>query len=138
MFLKLLREGLGRLVILISFFIPLGNKQKRDEQQQACVDRATQSMSLYQFYACPFCIKVRRAIKRLNLKIEIRNAQQNPGRAELKAGGGQIKVPCLRIDDAAETRWMYESDDIIAYLEKRFGENSSPCEELEATQSSSN
>ncbi|HEY9201524.1 MAG TPA: glutathione S-transferase N-terminal domain-containing protein [Gammaproteobacteria bacterium] len=130
MFLKLLREGLGRLVILISFFIPLSNKQKRDAQQQACADRATQSLSLYQFYACPFCLKARRAIKRLNLKIETRDAQKNPGRSELNAGGGQIKVPCLRIDEAGETRWLYESDDIIAYLEKRFGENSSPCDEL--------
>ncbi len=129
MLLKLLREGLGRLVILISFFIPLSHRQKRDAQQQACADRVTQSLSLYQFYACPFCLKVRRAIKRLNLKIETRDAQKNPGRSELNAGGGQIKVPCLRIDDAAETRWLYESDDIIAYLEKRFGDSSSPCDE---------
>lgn len=129
MLLKLLREGLGRLVILISFFVPLSNKQKRDAQQQACVDRATQSLSLYQFYACPFCLKVRRVIKGMKLKIETRDAQKNPGRSELKAGGGQIKVPCLRIDDASETRWLYESDDIIAYLEKRFGKNSSPCDE---------
>lgn len=138
MFLKLLREGLGRLVILISFFIPLGHKQKRDTQQQACVDRATQSLSLYQFYACPFCLKVRRVIKGMKLKIETRDAQKNPGRSELKAGGGQIKVPCLRIDEEGETRWLYESDDIIAYLEKRFGENSSPCDETEATQVKSN
>lgn len=129
MLLKLLREGLGRLVILISFFIPLSNKQKRDAQQQACVDRATQSLSLYQFYACPFCLKVRRVIKGMKLKIETRDAQKNPGRSELNAGGGQIKVPCLRIEEADQTRWLYESDDIIAYLEKRFGDSSSPCDE---------
>lgn len=128
MLLKLLREGLGRLVILISFFIPV-KKIKRSREQQACVDQATAKISLYQFYACPFCLKTRRAFNRLRLKIETRDAQKNPARAELNAGGGQIKVPCLRIDQAGDTTWMYESDDIINYLEQRFGENSTDCKE---------
>lgn len=129
MLLKLLREGLGRLVILISFFIPI-NRHLRSDDEQKCVDKSTQSLSLYQFYACPFCLKTRRAIKRLGLKIETRNAQQNPDRADLLAGGGDIKVPCLRIDSENETIWMYESDDIIQYLEQRFGEASTPCSEV--------
>ncbi|MXY52559.1 MAG: glutathione S-transferase domain-containing protein, partial [Gammaproteobacteria bacterium] len=28
-------------------------------------------------------------------------------------------VPCLRIESAAGTRWMYESADIIDYLDSR-------------------
>lgn len=128
MLLKLLREGLGRLVIFISFFIPI-NRHLRSDEEQKCVDKATRSLSLYQFYACPFCLKTRRALKRLNLNIEIRNAQKKPDRADLLAGGGAIKVPCLRIDNDRETIWMYESDDIIQYLEQRFGDASSPCNE---------
>lgn len=129
MLLKLLREGLGRLVIFISFFIPI-NKRLRTDEEQKCVDIATSSLSLYEFYACPFCLKTRRAFKRLGLNIETRNAQKGPFRAELQAEGGAIKVPCLRIDNDNETIWMYESDDIIAYLEQRFGESSTPCNEL--------
>ena len=34
--------------------------------------------------------------------------------------GGKVKVPCLRIEEAGGTRWMYESNDIIAYLEQRY------------------
>jgi glutaredoxin len=128
MLLKLLRQGLGQLIILISFFIPI-KKQKRSVQDQQCVDKETESLSLYQFYACPFCLKTRRAFTRLNLNIKIHNAQNNPARAELLSGGGQIKVPCLRIDKKDETIWMYESNDIIKYLEKRFDDDSSPCEE---------
>jgi len=128
MLLKLLRQGLGRLIIFISFFIPV-KKQKRSTQEQQCVDKHTESLSLYQFYACPFCLKTRRALKRLNLNIETLDAQTNPARTELLNGGGQVKVPCLRIDKKDETIWMYESDDIIKYLEQRFDENSSPCEE---------
>jgi len=127
MLLKLLRVSLGHLVIFISFFIPVF-RLKRDTESQACVDKATTSMSLYQFYACPFCLKTRRAFKRLNLNIQTRNAQANPDRADLLAGGGEIKVPCLRVDNDNETIWLYESNDIIEYLEQKFGENSTPCE----------
>lgn len=129
MLLKLLREGLGRLVIFISFFVPI-NKHLRSEEEQECVDKATKSLSLYEFHACPFCLKTRRAFKRLGLNIETRNAQKGPYRVELLAEGGVIKVPCLRIDDGNETVWMYESTEIIAYLDQRFGESSTPCNEL--------
>jgi len=127
MLLKLLRESLGHLVIFISFFIPIF-KIKRSAENQACVDNETASMSLYQFYACPFCLKTRRALKRLKLNIQTRNALKNPDRADLLAGGGQIKVPCLRIDRDNETIWMYESSDIIAYLEQQYNDQSKPCE----------
>ena len=129
MLLKLLREGLGRLVIFISFFIPI-NRYLRSDEEQECVDKATKSLSLYEFRACPFCLKTRRAFKRLGLNIETRNAQKAPYRGELLAEGGVIKVPCLRIDNDGETIWMYESSDIITYLDQRFGESSTPCDEL--------
>ena len=129
MLLKLLRNGLGYLVIFISFFIPI-KRVFRSSDEQDCVNNSTGNMSLYQFQACPFCLKSRRAIKRLGLNIETRNALKNPYRADLLAGGGQIKVPCLRIDTKNETIWMYESSEIAAYLEQRFGESSTPCNDL--------
>jgi len=117
--LKSLREGLGRLIILIDWiFSP--SRLKRSDDAQAQVNRNTQALKLYQFYACPFCIKTRRAMKRLNLKIETRNAQAGEFREELLLMGGKIKVPCLKIEDESETSWVYESDAIIDYLEKRF------------------
>ena len=86
------------------------------------MDRETQSLIMYEFKTCPFCIKTRRAIKRLSLNIEYRDTQHNPEyRQELLEGGGQIKVPCLRIaDETGADKWMYESDDIIQYLQERF------------------
>ena len=63
-FLRLLREGSGRVVILIDWlFKP--SVVKRNDEEQAKVDQATKILKLYQFYACPFCVKTRRAIKRL-------------------------------------------------------------------------
>ena len=127
--LKILRNGLGYFIILVSFFIPI-KKIKRSTDEQKCVDNETLSLSLYQFQACPFCLKTRRAFKRLGLKIQTHEAQRNPARADLLAGGGQVKVPCLRIETKDEVIWMYESNDIIAYLDERFGEKQKSCNDL--------
>jgi glutaredoxin len=78
------------------------------------------SISKQKFYACPFCVKARRTIKRLNLQIETRNAQEGEYRKELEINGGKILVPCLKVEYAGEVSWIYESNDIIKYLEERF------------------
>ncbi len=117
--LKGLREGLGRLIVLIDWvFSP--KKMQRSASDQAKVEMQVQNLALYQFYACPFCIKTRRAIKRLNLPIQLRNAQAGKFREELLIGGGEVKVPCLKIIQDNEVIWMYESDEIIKYLNQKF------------------
>ncbi|AOV15967.1 glutaredoxin [Acidihalobacter aeolianus] len=95
---------------------------ERPAEEQAKVDAETRALRLYHFQSCPFCIKTRRAMKRLSLDIALRDVQHDPAsRAELQAGGGEVKVPCLRIEEGdGSVRWMYESTDIIAYLDKRF------------------
>ncbi len=112
---------LGRLILLLNALIPVGSV-KRSPEAQAIVDRETAGLVLYQFEACPFCVKVRRGMKRLGLKIETRDAKRcQQAREELLQGGGKVKVPCLRIaKENGEVRWMYESSDIISYLEQRF------------------
>ena len=94
----------------------------RSAEEQARADEASKDLALYQFKACPFCIKVRKEIARLGLNIETRDAQHDPEhRAALEAGGGRIKVPCLKIqqEDGSE-RWLYESGEIKAWLQERF------------------
>jgi len=119
--LKVFREGVGGLMAFISY-ITTPPKVKRSADEQAQVDVAVQHMSLYQYFACPFCIKLRRTVRRLNLPMEYRDAQVRGGehRNTLEQEGGAIKVPCLRIDEDGETVWMYESNEIAAYLNKRF------------------
>ncbi|SDI98201.1 Glutathione S-transferase, N-terminal domain [Ferrimonas sediminum] len=122
MLVKIVREGLGRAIAL-GDLVTRGSKMKRSEEQQARIAEELQSLSLYQFYACPFCIKVRRAMHRLNLPIETRDVNRHPQfRQELEHNAGKVKVPCLRIDDAQGSQWMLESGDIIAYLEQRYGQ----------------
>lgn len=122
MLIKLLREGLGRLLVFISWlFRP--RQVARNQQQQVLVDEQLKEMTLYQFYACPFCILTRRALYRLNLSVETRDAQKgSPYRQELEQGGGHIQVPCLRFHNGSEDVWIYDSSDIIHYLDKQFGQ----------------
>jgi len=91
----------------------------RPTLDQQRLDLVTRKMALYQYKTCPFCIKTRRAIKRLSLTIEIRDAQrEEENRQQLLEGGGQIKVPCLKaMDENGTPIWLYESNDIISYLQ---------------------
>lgn len=126
MILKFIREALGRIIVFINFMTK-PSKIVRSREAQEWVNKEAKNMALYQFYACPFCIRTRRTIEKLNIPIEYRDAQNNPAhRQELLKGGGDIKVPCLRIEENGRTRWMYESGDIIQYLHDRFGQGKGP------------
>ena len=61
-------------------------------------------------------------MRRLSLNLAQLDAQhEGPNRTALQQGGGQAKVPCLKITDASgASRWLYDSDKIIAYLRERF------------------
>jgi glutaredoxin len=65
---------------------------------------------------------VRKEMARLGLDIELRDAQHNQQHREaLKNGGGKVKTPCLLItDDEGNEQWMYESEDIKAWLNQKF------------------
>lgn len=121
---------LGRIILLLNFiFSPRGIK--RSNEQQQLVDEACSNLALYQFVACPFCVKVRRQMKRLSLNIECRDAKSDPKiKAELVEQGGHHKVPCLRIEHAnGEVEWMYESSDINAYLSEKFSTELATCQD---------
>ncbi|MTI15377.1 glutathione S-transferase N-terminal domain-containing protein [Sansalvadorimonas verongulae] len=119
MLLKAIRNLLGYTIATADLMTRFG-RLKRSAENQAATNATTQSMVLYQFYACPFCIKTRRAIYKLNLNIETREASYGTYREELESQGGKVQVPCLRIEENGEVTWMYESSAIIQYLQERF------------------
>lgn len=116
---KLLRNALGIIFVLVDL-ITRPRKLKRSEQLQREIETELANMSLYQFFACPFCIKTRRALHRLNLPITLKNASHGPARIELADQGGKIQVPCLKINTDNQVTWMYDSSDIISYLESKY------------------
>jgi glutaredoxin len=118
--INLIRNLLGSIIAAIDF-ITRGSKLKRTQEAQEQVTVELEKLSLYQFFACPFCIKTRRAMYKLNLPMVKRNASEgSPYRDELLQGGGKIQTPCLRIEKDGSVEWLYESSAIISYLEKRF------------------
>lgn len=118
---QLIRWPLGQLILAIDF-LTSPRAPKRGPKEQALIDATTADMALYQFRACPFCVKTRRAMKRLGLNIELRDARKDrQWRQQLLTEGGRLQVPCLYIPgESDQARWLYESGDIIAYLEQRF------------------
>jgi len=85
-------------------------------------------LSLYQTPFCPYCERVRSAARRLGLDLPLRDIYENPAYyEELVEATGRRSVPCLRIQrDDGSVLWMHESEDIAAYLERRFASGSDP------------
>ena len=124
-----IRRVLGSLILFFDWlFTPKGIKRAADEQ--AAVDSKTSALSLYQYKACPFCVKVRRAMKRNSLNIQTYDAKRSEtSRNELIEGGGKLKVPCLRVEGKeGNVCWIYESSAIITYLEAGLAANTYSCQ----------
>lgn len=111
-----IRWFLGKIILgLDALFSP--KAVERSELEQKRIDKAVAGLSLYQFEACPFCVKVRRFLKSQGVRLDLRDAKQEPARTELLEGGGKLQVPCLKIPQGKNPpHWLYESSDIISYL----------------------
>ena len=120
-FFRTLRIVLGPVMLLKERLTqPTG--LVREAAAQARVDQQCQSLALYQFSTCPFCIKVRQEMRRLSLPIEKRDAQHHTAnRVALLQATGATQVPCLQITETdGQTRWLKDSAAIVAYLRERF------------------
>lgn len=74
---------------------------------------------LYSGSFCPFCKKVEGFIKSEDLqdKVSIVNINKDAeARDRLVEGGGKSQIPCLEYEGS----WLYESNDIINWLEEKY------------------
>ncbi len=84
--------------------------------------RQLKPLTLYNMEGSPYCRKVREAMSELDLEHVVRNVPKgSPKRTELKKRGGKVQVPYLI--DPNTGREMYESDEIIEYLQTEYGRN---------------
>ncbi len=122
LFFRTLRVVLGPFMLMFEV-LSRQKPMQRAPDSQAKVDQACRSMVLYHFKTCPFCIKVRKEMHHLALPIDKRDAQHDAkNKADLVAGSGDDKVPCLKITDAnGQVQWLKDSGAIISYLDQRFG-----------------
>jgi glutaredoxin len=124
-FFKTLRIVLGPVMLLKERLTrPAG--LVRALAAQDIIDKQCESLVLYHYKTCPFCMKVRQEMRRLSLPIQRIDAQpEGSDREALRQDGGLAKVPCLRItDDTGNSQWLYDSDKIVAYLRGRFSASS--------------
>ncbi len=82
---------------------------------------AAPDLALYYYDTCGYCMRVRYALKKLDVEVEMRNIHRDPKHLDdLAEARGRETVPVLRIAHPDGDEWMGESQDIVAYLEKRF------------------
>ncbi len=75
---------------------------------------------LYYKPTCSFCRRVLAVIERLGLEADLRDiVESDEYEQELVAHGGKSSVPYL-VDEEKGVA-LYESDDIIAHLERQYG-----------------
>ena len=79
-----------------------------------------ETYELYHSELCGFCHRVRHYMANAGWDIPLVDTlRDRDAKAALIAGGGKATVPCLKITRGDEVEWMYESMDIIHYLEAR-------------------
>lgn len=80
-------------------------------------------IELYDLHGCPYCAKVRRALDDLDLEYETHSVVgTRRNRDEVYEVSGQYGVPVL-VDPANRIEGMAESDDIVRYLYREYGDS---------------
>ncbi len=116
--MKIIRAILGAIILFFDAFFTPKSIVNRSAEEQARLDEKTKSWTLYELQTCPFCVKVRRHLKRLMIEIPKKDVNKDPrAHEELMTSGKIDQVPCLHYQDAAgNSKWMYESSDINDFL----------------------
>jgi glutathione S-transferase len=80
------------------------------------------NLELYELRGCPYCAKVTSKLDELGLEYESHMVpSSHDERDEVEAVSGQTGVPVL-VDPDNGVDGMPESDDIVAYLERTYGQ----------------
>lgn len=118
--MKIIRIILGKIILFLDATLTPKPIVNRTPAAQAALDEKTKNWAVYQLVTCPFCVKVRRHMKRLVVNIPFRDVARDPSaQAELMSGGKIDQVPCLRYTDSSgQVHWMYESSEINEFLTK--------------------
>jgi glutathione S-transferase len=83
------------------------------------------NLELYELEGCPYCAKVKQKLAELDLEYESHMVPRSHAeREEVERVSGQTGVPVL-VDNDNGIEGMPESDDIVAYLDRTYGDASS-------------
>ena len=84
-----------------------------------CLLISTGSPTLYYLPSCPYSQKVLQYLKNSKQSVTLKNVNGNASaKNELEEKGGELRVPCLIVDDGA----IYGADNIISWLKSHQGD----------------
>jgi hypothetical protein len=93
----------------------------RSEEESRKLAKATSGLSLYDYKGCVASRRTRQEIRRLNIDIERRDIGKcSIHQDNLLAEYGELKAPCLRIEEKGEVQWIDKPENILYFLHERF------------------
>ena len=93
----------------------------RSEEESRKLAKATSGLSLYDYKGCVASRRTRQEIRRLNIDIERRDIGKcSIHQDNLLAEYGELKAPCLRIEEKGEVQWIDKPENILCFLHERF------------------
>ncbi len=96
----------------------------RSEEENKRLAKSTSGLALYDYKGCMASRKARHEILRLNLDIERRDIGKcSIHQDNLLAEFGELKAPCLRVEEKGEVQWIDEPEKILVFLHDRFADN---------------
>jgi hypothetical protein len=96
----------------------------RSEEESRKLAKATSGIALYDYKGCFASRRARQEIRRLNIDIERRDIGKcSIHQDNLLAEYGELKAPCLRIEEKGEVQWIDKPEKILFYLHDRFAGN---------------
>ena len=85
--------------------------------------KATSGLALYDYKGCVASRRNAQEIRRLNIDIERRDIGKcSIHQDNLLAEYGELKAPCLRIEEKGEVQWIDKPENILFFLHERFAE----------------
>lgn len=93
----------------------------RSEEESRKLAKATSGLALYDYKGCVASRRTRQEIRRLNIDIERRDIGKCSIHQDiLLAEYGELKAPCLRIEEKGEVQWIDKPEKILFFLRDRF------------------
>lgn len=118
--MKLTKQIKGKALDLVDRLMPV-RPQPRSSEQRNLLERESRRMHLYYCRSCASSLSIKRHCERIGLRVVEKDVVRvNAYRNELLNGGGEPRVPCLRVEDEQGVRWLYSQEAIRNYLNSRF------------------
>ena len=111
----------GYTLKLIDRLVPV-KPMVHNQERQSQLDSESRRMHLYFSQNSAASIRVKRFCDRVGLHVVEKDVERvNSYCNELLKEGGQPNIPCLRLELNGRTHWLYGPNEIVQFLNNRYG-----------------